>query len=62
MTTTLKQVQELEVGNYIYYNEKKLLIQKIVLNKNNKNFVYIHTTCNRRIELPKQLYIQQIAC
>lgn len=62
MTTTLKQVQELKVGNYIYYNKESFLIEKIKPNKNNKNFVFIHTTCNYRVELPKQLYIQQIAC
>jgi translation elongation factor P/translation initiation factor 5A len=60
MKTKLTQSQNLKVGNFIFHNEEKFLIEEIKPNKNNKQFLFIHTTSNKKIELPKEFFIKQI--
>ena len=58
--TTLKQAQDLKAGNFILHNEERFLVEDVKENKNNKQFLFIHTTSNHRIELPKEFFIKQI--
>lgn len=60
METKLIEVQNLKEGNFILHNEQIFLIESIKPNKNNKSFLFLHTTSNKRIELPKEFFIKQI--
>ncbi len=60
MKTKLTQSQNLKVGNFIFHNEERFLIEEIKPNKNNKHFLFIYTTTSKKIELPKEFYLKQI--
>ena len=60
MKIKLIEAKNLEEGNFILHNEEKFLIESINLNPNNKEFLFIYTTSNKKIELPKEFFVKQI--
>ena len=60
MKTKLIEVKNLKEGNPIFYMEEHFLIERITQNRNNKHFLFIHTTSNKKIELPKEAWVQKI--
>ena len=60
MRTELIEVENLKPGDYILYCQERFLIQSVEPNSKNKQFLFIYTTSNTKIELPKEHFIKKI--
>ena len=60
MESKLTQTEDLKKGDSIFYNDKIFLVDSLKINENNKNFLFIVTTSNKKIELPKEFWLNKI--